>query len=102
LASQEITVDPGQTFTIDTKNTSATTISAASSTLVASLAGEMQIKYTLDPEKFKADIAGRSKDEVVRIVNSSYPQITTIATEIRPFWRSNIPENPSRINVSME
>ncbi|MFA6050352.1 MAG: hypothetical protein WC761_04115 [Candidatus Paceibacterota bacterium] len=102
LASQDITVDPTQTYTIDTGSASATTTSSASSTLVANLAGQIQIEYALDPEKFKADIAGKSKDEVVRIVNSNYPQITTIATEIRPFWRSNIPENPDRITVEMD
>ncbi len=102
LSSEGVTPLPEDLFDIDSTSLSASSTESASSTLKVAVSGKAVVKYQLDIEKFKSDIASLSKEKVVELVNSKYPQITTIATEIRPFWRSNIPENSDRIKVIEE
>ncbi len=102
LADQNITPEPGDSFVLDTTSASATTTVTSTSTLEAALSGKLIIQYALDTAAFQQDIAGLPKDKVVDVINTKYPQITTVAVHIRPFWRSTIPAEANRIEVIKE
>lgn len=99
LSQKDIQFLPNDSFKIDTTNVSTRFGGVSSSTLDLSLSGPVVIKYIIDSQKFKADIAGKSKSDVLKITASNYPQVTSISTTIKPFWHTALPQSISKITI---
>lgn len=99
LREKDIQFLASDSFRVDAAAVSAVFRGAASSTLDLSLKGPVIIKYVIDSQKFKTDIAGKSKADVLEIAASSYPQVTSISMAIKPFWHTSLPSKVSKISV---
>lgn len=87
---------------VNTSGATATSTEVGTSTLAVTFNGNATIEYQIDNAQFAKDIAGKSKDEVAKITSEKYKEITSISSEIRPFWRRNIPTDTSRIKLIEE
>lgn len=99
LSKKEIAYSENDVFSLDTSGVVAELDSGATSTLKASLKGSVVIGYTIDNEKFRSEVAGRSKTDVIKVVASNYPQVTSLSTVVKPFWHSSLPQDPAKISV---
>ena len=86
------------TFTYNDELTYQTDISTLEE-LEFTLKGITTLVWEFDPEKLKADLAGR-KDKETAQVFATYPAIEHATTELRPFWSSTFPENTDNIVIT--
>lgn len=60
--------------------------------------GQVQALWTTDESRLKADLAGKNKKDISSILKN-YPSVAQADAIIRPFWKSDFPEDPKRITV---
>lgn len=60
--------------------------------------GEALAMWVTDGEALKADLTGRNKDDTSLILRN-YPSISKADAYIRPFWKSEFPDDPEKINL---
>lgn len=69
-----------------------------SDTLNLSLKGGANIVWTYDKDALQKSLAGQKKNNLKQIL-SSYPGITEIRAQIRPYWRKSFPNKPEKIKI---
>lgn len=89
-----VTLPDAGTFTI---TLASTTVSEG---LVFTLAGTARLVWAVDTIQLTQDLAGKSK-EAFRTIIEGYPGIENAQAFMRPFWRSNFPENPEDMVVTL-
>jgi len=60
--------------------------------------GTPHIRWMLDEEALKADLAGTAKEDVNAVLKF-YPAIEEAKVVIRPFWKGYFPDRPNRIKI---
>lgn len=65
------------------------------------LSGNTTILWHVDPSKIASAVAGKTADSA-RTVLAGYPEVDTAAFVLRPFWNRSFPEDPAKIDVSVE
>lgn len=65
-----------------------------------SLKGDTTIIWQFDSDKLKNDLAGKSKKEISSVI-ANYRGITRASVVIRPFWKSQFPDNPNKIKINL-
>ncbi|MES2224038.1 MAG: hypothetical protein V4469_03870 [Patescibacteria group bacterium] len=98
LAPQGVTVLPTDEFTLTIGDATAKFEEGATTPDKIDFSGNVTVEYKLDAEKFKSEIAGVSESEIPEI-SSNYKAISQISTNVKPFWKSTIPSNLSKIEV---
>lgn len=89
----------------DLKSLNVTFVSVPSTDLVSlnevnfKVTGNAKLLWTTDEVALKADLAGKSKDEVAGILKN-YPTIASASVTVRPFWKSAIPKEAEKIKVN--
>ena len=63
------------------------------------ISGDVKYIKKFNLEKFKKEVAGKSKDEVDRIIKNNYSLDYSIKYSIFPFWRNQIPEDIEKIKI---
>lgn len=72
-----------------------------SGSLVFNLKIDAKLYNDIDQEVLIMDIAGKSKEDMVILLNNSYPQIERIDTQFWPFWIKRAPKNLDKIGLDM-
>ncbi|MBI2674072.1 MAG: hypothetical protein HYX23_02210 [Candidatus Zambryskibacteria bacterium] len=103
LVVDKVTLAAGESLNIDkldslefalTNNASINPLS--SNKISFSVRGETTIEWNVDEVALKADLLGRSKQDLPSILNN-YPTVAKATATIRPFWKSSFPENGADI-----
>ena len=63
-----------------------------------SLKGKTPFVYLFDEERLKQDLMAVPKEQVPSVLKA-YPSIERAEVVLRPFWRSNLPDDPDKIKV---
>jgi len=66
-----------------------------------SLAGNSVIAWDIDTEKIAGAVAGKTRD-AARTVLSGFPEVERVTLLLRPFWTTSFPDDPAKIQVSVE
>ncbi len=61
--------------------------------------GSATAVFLTDENVLKKDLAGKRKNELDSILKKSYPSILTISAIVRPFWKSVIPTDITKIKI---
>ena len=69
-----------------------------SDTISLSLKGEANIVWTYDKALLQKSLVGQKKNDLNRIL-SSYPGITEMRAEVRPYWKKSFPNKPEKIKI---
>ena len=72
---------------------------AASSTMSFSLAGTAKFVWSIDPDTFTAQLAGKPKGDFTTILQG-YPHVDKASVSFFPFWASSFPKNPGNITIA--
>lgn len=62
------------------------------------LSGPASLKYAVDTSRLAAAIAGKTKNEAL-VALTNYPEVDEAKILLRPFWRTNFPEDPASITI---
>ncbi|MFA6273056.1 MAG: hypothetical protein WC673_00995 [Candidatus Paceibacterota bacterium] len=65
-----------------------------------SLTGNTAIIWQFDSNQLKSDLAGKNKKDVYSII-ANYHGIARTSVVIRPFWKSQFPDNPNKIKINI-
>ena len=63
------------------------------------ITGMGQAVWITDEVALRADLAGHNKKDVPGVLNN-YPTIASANVTVRPFWKSSIPDDPSKIKIN--
>jgi hypothetical protein len=99
LADSGATIKDNDNFMVDTNNATATINDSVSGTPTISFGGDATVSYVFNKDEFKKSIAGISDDRIPEI-SKQYSAISRISTTIKPFWKSTIPEDINRIEIT--
>jgi hypothetical protein len=67
-------------------------------TLSFTLAGTVQLTYSVDSSKIAAAVAGKTR-QAAQVAVSNFPEVKRAFIVLRPFWRSAFPQDPSAISI---
>ncbi|MDB5204477.1 MAG: seg [Candidatus Taylorbacteria bacterium] len=98
LSPQNVNVLPTDEFMFTLGNATGAFASTTNDVSGISFAGKVSLGYKLDIDKFKASIAGASKDQISAIA-AKYPAINKVSATIKPFWKSSVPNDVNKITV---
>jgi hypothetical protein len=101
LSSQKIEVVSTDEFVFETTNAKGILGSTTNSVSDIGFQGKVTVRYKFDEEKFKTEVAGISEGEIPNIA-SKYPAVSKISTTIKPFWKSSLPKDVSKISIVTE
>jgi hypothetical protein len=73
----------------------------AGGTLVVSVSGTARLVGIVDAAALASQLAGKSGKDI-SIVRVNYPGIETLNVKVYPFWRAEIPKDPSRVKVTVQ
>ncbi len=62
------------------------------------VSGNANIKWDLDKNNLKADLAGKDPD-AIRFVKNKYNAIESLQVYVKPVWKTSIPEDVSKIQI---
>jgi hypothetical protein len=62
------------------------------------LSGSAKLVFKLDPEKFTADLSGKSKKDF-NLILSGYSNIDSATLTLNPFWKMSIPDEAKNIKI---
>jgi hypothetical protein len=62
------------------------------------LAGTVQLIYSVDSSKIAAAVAGKTR-QAAQVAISNFPEVKRAVILLRPFWRSSYPQDPSAITI---
>lgn len=65
-----------------------------------SLTGNAIVVWQFDSDKLKNDLANKSKKEISSVI-ANYRGIARASVVIRPFWKSQFPDNPAKIKINL-
>lgn len=100
LATKNISdVVKGANFVVDMKDASTTLGATTDTSITLAFTGTAHISYVFDPEQFKESLAGVNESDIPMLVNK-YPAISSIKTQIKPFWIHTIPSNTAKISLT--
>lgn len=74
--------------------------SKTSDALSVTLSGTAELVGVIDRNRLLQDLAGKDQRDV-GVVLSGYPAIADMKVSVYPFWRGTIPEELSKINLSL-
>lgn len=63
-----------------------------------SVTGDASFVWRTDEVALKADLIGKSKKDIVSILNN-YPTVLSATATIRPFWKKTFPDNSTEISI---
>ncbi len=63
------------------------------------LYGVPKVVYKIDSTNLSAELAGKSKDYLGKILKDEYPNVEGAVSSIKPIWRSSFPEKPEKIKI---
>lgn len=101
-------VDDYKGEAIDFKDASTLTVAVASTTKAAPdqitirVNGQATLVWQFDQNKVKEAMLGKSKGEFQKIIESFAPAIKSATATIRPFWMTNFPAEPEKIEIETE
>lgn len=101
-------VDDYEGEAIDFKDKDSIQISAASTTknapdqMLLNVSGNTTLVWQFDPNKVKEALLGKSKGEFQKIIESFAPAIKSATATVRPFWMTNFPAEPEKIEIETE
>lgn len=93
---------------VDFKDTSSLTVALASTTksapdqITIRVTGETTLVWQFDPNKVREAMLGRGKGEFQKIIESFAPAIKSATATVRPFWMTNFPAEPEKIEIETE
>lgn len=101
LKSQSgVNIKPDDRFSFDMANVNASISSTSGSVSTLSLSGNIGIQYTLDVDTLKSAFAGVAESEVPQVAQK-FSGISNISTNVKPYWKSSLPSNESKIDVQI-
>ncbi|MEN9921073.1 MAG: hypothetical protein RLZZ517_51 [Candidatus Parcubacteria bacterium] len=65
------------------------------------VSGTSLITYATESEKLQKDFAGKKRSEIAKIIDG-YSSFENAKAELKPFWKSSFPEDPSKIEVIIQ
>jgi len=65
-----------------------------------SLTGDATIIWQFDSTQLKSDLAGKNKKDIFSII-ANYRGVARVSAVIRPFWKSQFPDNPNKIKINI-
>jgi len=65
-----------------------------------SLTGDATIIWQFDSAQLKSDLAGKNKKDIFSII-ANYRGVARVSAVIRPFWKSQFPDNPNKIKIDI-
>ena len=65
-----------------------------------SVSGKIQRVNRVDTQLFKEVISGKTRDEYIKQVENSFPELK-VRVLVSPFWRNSIPKNLEKINIEI-
>ncbi len=65
-----------------------------------SLKGNANVVWQFDATKLKSDLAGKSKKDISSVI-ATYRGVARTSVVIRPFWKSQFPDNPNKIKINI-
>ena len=68
--------------------------------LTFTLKGQPIIVWSIDTTALKADLLGSLKSDTSRIF-ANYPGIKDASVSVRPFWKSNLPNDEKSVNIEI-
>ncbi|MFA6535995.1 MAG: hypothetical protein WCT25_01025 [Candidatus Paceibacterota bacterium] len=68
--------------------------------LTFTLKGQPIIVWSVDTKALKTDLVGLVKSDTSRVF-ANYPGIKDASVSVRPFWKSNLPDEENRINIEI-
>ncbi len=102
------TVDNYEGEAVDFKDKGTLEASLASSTknapdqITIQVKGQTTLVWQFDQNKVKEALLGKSKGEFQKIVESFAPAIKSATATVRPFWMTNFPSEPEKIEIETE
>lgn len=65
-----------------------------------SLTGNATIIWQFDSDRLKSDLAGKNKKDIYSVI-ANYHGVVRTSVVIRPFWKSQFPDNPNKIKINI-
>lgn len=66
-----------------------------------SLTGDTTIVWDVETAKIAAAVAGKSKESAETIL-AGFPEVARASLVLRPFWATSFPQDPAKIDVTVE
>lgn len=70
-------------------------------TITLTISGDGSVKAYFDESAFINDLAGKDRRTVGSII-TRYPSVADMRVAVYPFWRGELPKQPSRFNLILE
>ncbi len=101
-------VDGYEGEAVDFKDQGSLEVSLASTTknapdqITIRVVGQTTLVWQFDPNKVKEALLGKSKSQFQSIIESFAPAIKSATATVRPFWMTNFPAEPEKIEIETE